>query len=518
MPAGRPFLVAALIESATPLHAQESASVTAPANACASLKELRLPDVKLTEVADIPDSVDHGDLVRAPHCRVTGVIGTEILFVTMLPNRWNQRLLMGGNGGFAGKINTGVARNATNGYLTVSTNTGHVDPDDGNGAKWALNNPERQINYAFLAVHRTVEVAKVLAKAFYGSEPRYSYFNGCSNGGRQALMEVQRYPEDFDGVIAGAPAIPFTAIFPSFARNVRAAYPTPAYFTKPLVTQANLDVLAARVLEACDAADGVKDGVLDDPRDCKFKLASLPACPSDKSAAGCVTKAQREAIGVIYAPLTDARGRTIYPGQPPGGENLEGGWGGWIVGSDSQSMKDVSYPSAQPYFAIEGAKYLLFADSSWNYTTYRGDFAREARRLSAMFDADDPNLSRFGARGGKLILWHGWADPALNPLETIRYYEQVLARNADAREYVRLFMLPGVLHCGDGNGPSSVPWLSTIVNWVERGVAPEQVTASKRDSTGKLLRSRPLCSYPRRAAYKGSGSTDDATNFACRAP
>src|SRR5262249_39636413 len=151
-------------------------------------------------------------------------IGKEIAFVVTLPNRWNERLLMGGNGGFAGVLNRQVARSATDGYATVTTNTGHADPDDGPGAKWALNNPERQTNYAFLGVHRTVEVAKLLAKAFYGGEPRYSYFDGCSNGGRQALMEVERYPEDFDGVIAGAPAIPFTNIFASFARNLRAAY------------------------------------------------------------------------------------------------------------------------------------------------------------------------------------------------------------------------------------------------------------------------------------------------------
>ena len=509
------LVLTALSAPAFRLSAQDSPRVNAPPNSCKALEQLRLPDVKLTEIVDVPDSAEHGDEVRAPHCRVSGVIGKEILFVTMLPNSWNQRLLMGGNGGFAGSINTGVARNATTGYVTVSTNTGHVNPKDGN-ASWALNQPERQINYAFLAVHRTVEVAKVLTKAFYGSEPRYSYFNGCSNGGRQGLMEVQRYPEDFDGVIAGAPAIPFSSIFSSFDKNVRAAYPTRAYFDKPVVTQASLDFLSATVLEACDALDGVKDGVLDDPRDCKFRLASLRACPGDKAAANCLTTRQRAAIATIYAPLEDDRGRTVYPGQPVGGENLDGGWSAWIVGKDTAS--DNHYPSAQPYFLVEGARYLLFGDTTWDYTTYRGALYKEARRMAPLFDADDPNIAAFGARKGKLILWHGWADPALNPLETIDYYERVLAADPKAREYVRLFMLPGVLHCAGGNGPASVAWLRAMVEWVEQGKAPEQLVASKRDSTGKLERSRPLCAYPKRAVYSGSGSTDDANNFACREP
>jgi len=435
----------------------------------------------------------------------------------MLPNRWNQRLVMGGNGGFAGSINNGIARNATAGYVTVSTNTGHTTAN-GDGASWALNQPERQINYGFLAVHRTVEVAKVLAKAFYGSEPRYSYFTGCSNGGRQALMEVQRYPDDFDGVIAGAPAIPFTNIFASFMKNIPASYPTPAYFDKPIVTQSNLDLLSAKVLEACDALDGVKDGVLDDPRDCKFKLSSLRACPGDKARPDCLTTAQRAAIAKIYAPLKDNRGNVIYPGQVFGGESLNGGWGAWIVGRDTTFLRENHYPSAQPFFAIEGAKYFLFNDPTWDYTKYHGSLYKDALRMAPLVDADDRDIARFGARKGKLILWHGFADPALNPLETIDYYEKVLAKDPNAREFVRLFMLPGVLHCGEGNGPADVAWLRAMVDWVEKSQAPEQLVATKSDSTRKVVRSRPVCAYPKRAVYSGSGSTDDASSFVCREP
>ena len=508
-------VVAVCLVPSPALSAQQPPTISAPANACASLQAARLPDVRLSEVVDAPDSLNHGDNVRAPHCRVAGVIGKEIAFVVMLPNQWNQRLLMGGNGGFAGSINRGVLANATAGYVAVSTNTGHEDTGD--GARWAFHNTERQINYGHAGVHRTAEVAKVLAKLFYGSEPKFSYFNGCSNGGRQALMEVQRYPDDFDGVIAGAPAISWTTTGSSFLKNTQAVYPTPAYFERPLVTQSNLDLLSAKILEACDASDGVKDGVLDDPRDCKFKLTSLRACPGDKAAADCLTSAQRRAIAAIYAPTMDDQHRVVYPGQPFGGENLQGGWMGWIVGRDSGLMKSLRVPSAQAMFSIEAAKYIVFSDTTWDYSRYRGPLAKDAARFGEIGNADDPNIARFTAHKGKLILYHGWADPALNPLATIEYYEKALSADPKARDYVRLFMLPGVLHCGGGNGPAEVAWLRTIVEWVEQNRAPEQLVATKREA-GKVTRTRPICAYPKRAVYSGQGSTDDAASFVCRDP
>ena len=497
--------------------AQAPAPAGDPRAACLALRELRLPDVHLTEVVDVPDSLAHGDGVRAPHCRVAGVIGKEIKFVAMLPNNWNQRLLMGGNGGFAGDINRGVLGWSTQGYATVSTNTGHEAPRGG-GARWALNDLERQVDYGFLAVHRTVEVAKVLARAFYGSEPRYSYFDGCSNGGRQGLIEAERYPDDFDGVIAGAPAAHFSKTFVSFFKNVRAAFPTPEYFDHPVVTQANLELLAAKVLEACDALDGLRDGMLGDPRDCKFRLSSLRACPTAKPANDCLTSAQRAAIAAVYAPTTDDKGRVIYPGQPFGGENLGGGWSYWIVGRDSNLMRDTRTPSAQAFFMTEGAKYFVFADSAWDYSRYRGSLAPAVSRLAPLGDADNPDLRPFAARKGKLILYHGWADPGLNPLATVDFYEKVLANDARAREYVRLFMMPGVLHCAGGMGPWQADWLEAIVDWVEHDRAPDRLDAAAPDRSGKIALTRPLCAYPKRAAYIGQGSTDEARNFVCRDP
>ena len=510
-------VAAALPFASPPSLAQVVAIAPTAAGGCASIRNLQIADVRLTEVVDVPDSGARRDNVRVPHCRVSGVIGRSTAFTAMLPKKWNDRLFMGGNGGYAGTINRGALALANDGYLTVSTNTGH-DRSPGGGARWALNDPERQVDFGYLAVHRSAEIAKLLAKAFYGREPRHTYFSGCSNGGRQGLMEAERYPADFYGIIAGAPAAFMSVTGAAFLKNTKAAFPDPSYFDRPLITQANLDLLSRKVLEACDALDGVRDSVLNDPRDCNFKVASIKRCPADNQAPDCLTSAQSAAVARIYAATTDNRGRVIYPAQPFGGENLRGGWPFWITGRDSSLMREVHVPTAQAMFVTEGAKYFMFNDSTWDYSKYSGSFVADAKRWAEILDADNPDISRFAARNGKLIIWHGWSDPALNPVTTIGYYNRVVARDARAANYTRLFMAPGVLHCGGGPGPSDAPWMKAITDWVESGLAPDQVIATKADSSGRTIRSRPLCAFPRRAVYKGAGSTDDAANFVCRAP
>ena len=492
----------------------QSDTLRAPAGGCAALRALRLPDVRLTAVDDVR-APRPNDNVRVAHCRVSGVTGAAIRFVVVLPDAWTGRLYMGGNGGFAGSLNRGALGLANQGYVAVTTDTGHDDPDG--GARWALHDVEAQLDYAYVGVHRAAEVAKVLAKAYYGAEPRHSYFEGCSNGGRQALMEVQRYPDDFDGVVAGAPAAQFTRIGVSFVRNLRATFPTPSAFGAPAVRQAALDLLSARVLAACDAIDGVADGVIDDPRACHFSLATVKACPADRAAPDCLTTRERAVIATIYAPTTDARGAVIYPGQPVGGERFAGGWPAWITGSDTAMLRRLGAPNLQAMFAVQGARYLTYGDSTWDYTHATPTAVLAAARRVAFLDAVDPDLSRFAARGGKLLLYHGWADPALNPLGTLEYYGQVTARDSASRDYARLFMLPGVLHCGGDAGPDQAPWLRTVVDWAEHGRAPERIVAAKRDSAGRVTRTRPLCAYPARAVYGGQGSTDDAQNFGCKA-
>ncbi len=495
--------------------AQSAPHVAGSTAACERLRDLQIPEVRFHEITNIPDSADHKDNIRAPHCRVSGVIGKSTEFLIMLPYAWNQRLLMGGNGGYAGSINRGVMRNATSGYAVVSTNTGHGQ-SVGGGARWAFNNPDMQRDFGYLAVHRTAQVAKSIVQTFYGSAALYSYFTGCSNGGRQGLMEAERYPEDFNGIVSGAPAAHMSRIGASFLKNIQAVFPDTSYFEHPLITQANLDLLSSKVLEACDANDGVRDSILNDPRDCHFKLASIKACAGDRAADDCLTSAQRTAIARIYSPTRDRRERVIYPGQTFGGENLEGGWGTWISGRDSALMHDLHVPSAQAMFVTEGAKYFLFNDSTWDYSRYHGSFSDDAKTWASLLDADNPDLSRFARRKGKLLLWHGWSDPGLNPLATIDYYRNVVARDPKASSYVKLYMLPGVLHCGGGTGPSNVQWLDALATWVERGVAPARLVATNNGIPAKVTLSRPLCPYPQRAEYKGSGSTRNAASFVCR--
>jgi feruloyl esterase len=422
---------------------------------------------------------------------------------------------MGGGGGFVGAVAV-PTEDVNAGYATAGTDTGHQG--SGIQAGWALGNLERQVNYGHLAVHRTAEAAKAVIRAFYGADPERSYFFGCSNGGRQALMEAQRYPDDFDGIVSGAPAFDFTNIAASFIRNIKIAFPNASQLS-PLVTPEVLKLVEAKVLEACDAKDGVTDGVMEDPRDCRFDLAAVAACPPAKAGPTCLTKSQRAAIAAIYSATEDRAGR-IYPGQPYGGEGLNGGWMDWITGGGglTRAVGNPSVPSAQWAFGTEFFKYLVFGDSTWDYTKYDLATVRRDTRMTRTFlNAEDPDLNPFTGRGGKLIIWHGWSDPALNALATIGYLERVGSKVQSVNDKVRLFMMPGVLHCAGGTGPDRVDWVEAISTWVEKGTPPDRIVASKLGADGKPTRTRPLCVYPARAVYLGKGSTDDEANFECKA-
>jgi hypothetical protein len=454
---------------------------------------------------------------RVPHCRVSGVIGKEIKFQALLPTAWNGRFLMGGGGGFVGGLDNQAASEVNNGYATAGTDTGHEGSPIQAG--WALGNDERLTNYGSLGVHRTAETAKALIQTYYGRAPEKSYFLGCSNGGRQGMMEAQRYPDDFDGIVAGAPAYDFTEVATSFVKNMKAVYPDPSKLTPLLLSPAVMKMIETKVLAACDAKDGVADGVLDDPRACDFKLAVIPPCPADTAADDCLTRAQRAAVEAIYRPIADKDG-VVYPGQPYGDEHGGGGgWPVWITGTGALMPVSGSAkaPSLQSAFGTEIFKYFVFGDSTWNYGRYdlsraRADLARVAKYINA----DNVDLDRFAARGGKLLLWHGWSDPALNALATIRYYQRAGARSQAVAAHLRLFLLPGVLHCAGGSGPDHVDWPTAIADWVERNKTPVRVVASKIGADDKPVRTRPLCPYPEIAVWKGKGSTDDEANFSCR--
>jgi feruloyl esterase len=300
-------------------------------------------------------------------------------------------------------------------------------------------------------------------------------------------------------------------------KNAQAAFPDPAAIAKPVITHDTLTLLQARVLQACDAKDGVIDGVIDDPTKCTFDVASIPACAGDAPGADCLTRAQRAVIQKVYAPLTDDKG-VVYEGQPLGAEAWPGGWQTWITGPNERAFAATGQPSLIWAFATEFFKYFVFADPSWDYSRY--DVAKSWRRdtqiLTPFLNAENPDLTAFRARHGKLLLWHGWADPALNPLATIRYYKDVVARDPQAAEDVRLFLLPGVLHCAGGPGPAQFDQIASIVDWVEKGAAPSTLVVRKAAAGDQPARSRPVCAYPAKAVYKGTGGTDDAANFVCR--
>ena len=509
IPSAACCLVIAL--SALPARAQP---VKSAASDCSAMAALRLPDVRITDAAAVAGPVPRSP-VTVPHCRVRGVIGTEIRFEVLLPDAWNGRFVMGGGGGFVGSVENQAAFAVNAGYASAGTDTGHQAP--GIEASWALDHLERQVNYGYLGVHRTTAVAKAVIRAYYGSDAAHDYFVGCSNGGRQALMEAQRFPDDYDGIVSGAPAYDFTSIAASFIRHLQVTFPDPHQLARSTISPDALKTVAAAALAQCDAGDGVKDGVIGDPDRCRFSTDDVPACNGDTAAAGCLTTAERQAVAAIYAPTVGAEGE-IYPGQPPGDEADTGGWQAWITGVDAGLVtgSHQRFPSLQFAFGTEFYRYFVFRDPTWDYAGYRvADSPRDTQPVAGILDADDPDLSAFAARGGRLLLWHGWSDPALNARSTIRYYERVRARTPAARDGARLLLLPGVLHCGGGAGPDQVDWLGAIADWVERGKAPERLIAAARSEDGAVTRTRPVCPYPLEAVYNGTGSTDDEASFTC---
>jgi feruloyl esterase len=507
-------LIAAVALNAHP-HAQvSSATASTAADRCSALSALRLADVRVTDARYAAANAAATGPVHAAHCRATGFVGGEIGFSVWLPDDWNGRFLMLGGGGFVGSI-PGPGGAVDRGFAVTSTDTGHQA--DGITARWAQQNLERQLNFGYLGVHRTAETARSIVRQYYGSDPHHAYHVGCSSGGRQGLMEAQRFPQDFDGIVSGAPVFDWTRALAAGVKNAQAAFPDPTAIAKPVITPDTLKLLQARVLQACDAKDGVADGVIDDPTKCTFDVASIPACADDAPGADCLTRAQRAVIQKVYRPLTDDRG-VVYEGQPVGAEAWPNGWQTWITGPNDRAFAATGQPSLIWAFATEFFKYFVFGDPSWDYSRYdvAKSWRRDTQALTPFLNAESPDLTAFRARHGKLLLWHGWADPALNPLATIRYYKDVVTRDPQAAEDVRLFLLPGVLHCGGGPGPGQFDPLTAIVDWIEKGTAPSSLVVRKAAAGDQPARSRPVCAYPAKAAYKGAGSTDDAANFVCR--
>jgi feruloyl esterase len=488
--------------------AMAGAASAQPKIGCADLRALT--GYEFT-IATATDAAAAGDVPA--HCRVTGLIQPEIRFEVVLPANWNRKLLMSGNGGYAGNSVDGPQRSGNStrglrlGYATAATNTGHEASVEPLGT-FAVNQ-QKLLDYAFRSLHVTADAAKKIIAAYYGASPAKSYFEGCSTGGRQALILAQRFPNDFDGIIAGAPVLNFTGTMTSYACIAQALAAAPIPYAK-------LELVAKRVYETCDAKDGLADGLIDDPRRCDFAPArDLPRC-AGAEAPDCFTAGQIAALEKIYSDVTGG-GKRLFPGWPVGAEIAppggRSGWDGWFLRADGGKATQVAF--SETFFS-----YLAYPKKDPEFKIASFNFSTDPQRLETIhniLDATDPDLSRFRDRGGKLIMFFGWADPALNPRMGVEYYESVLAKMGPAtQQFFRLFMVPGMFHCAGGVGTSNFDMLTALESWVEKGSAPDSIPASHTQS-GKVTRTRPLCPYPQTAQYKGSGSIDDAANFTCAA-
>jgi tannase/feruloyl esterase len=496
---------------------------------CASLANLKVENTNLLSATDVPAA---GDLPA--YCRVLGYVRPAINFEVRLPVQgWNSKFYMVGCGGFCGTLDTdrpgftnaanyGLRRN----YAVVAMDAGHWGTSAVDG-RWAMNNPVAQMDWGQRAVTEAARVAKTLLKSFYGTEQKRSYFVGCSTGGRMGVMEALRFPTDFDGIISGAPALDYTGLVATaFAWSTQANTGPDG---QPIFPASKLKLVQDAVYAACDEKDGVRDGIIADPRTCDFKPSSLQCKASN--APDCLTQAEVGVLEKWYRGPVNSRGQTLYPGGIPMGS--EPHWPRWLTGSGNA-------PALLPLFAQDFLRYMAFepsAGSSFKVTEF--DFDTDPPRLapqSRVYNAATFNpetgqvslgeISAFRQAGGKLILYHGWGDPLVTPQLTVEFYEALAKRSGGlgaAQQFARLFMVPSMDHCGIGtDGPgiadTGIDPLTALEQWVEQGKAPEELLATKAASGGQTLWQRPVCAYPKLARYKGSGDVSDPASFTCADP
>jgi hypothetical protein len=456
---------------------------------------------------------------QAPeHCDVRGVIAPEAKFAVKLPTTWNKRFYMVGGGGYAGAIshgpmNTGLQK----GYATASTDTGHDAAKEplATFANPGPNNPHadrKVLDYAYLAVHNTAVLAKQIIQAYYGSVPQYSYWVGCSTGGRQGLMEAQRYPEDFDGYVIGAPVLKISG------EQMRGIWNAQAVTAEPgRLAVEKLPLLAAAVYKKCDVVDGVADNLIADPRRCNFDPAvDLPNCAGDVDGKDCFTTGQIAGLKKVYGGVRNSKNKLLYPGQPLGAEiappNARSAWIG-SIGAE---------PGAGLAF---GETFMRFMTRpplgpEWSYKSFNFDTdPAKLAAISKLIDATNPDLNKLKKRGGKIIHYHGWADALVNAQVSVDYYESVLKKmgRQQTSEFYKLYLIPGMFHCAGGVGCDRADWFTPLVEWVEKGVAPGAISGA-RVQQGATVMTRPHCAYPEVAKYKGGGDTSKAENFSCVMP
>jgi hypothetical protein len=513
-------------------------STAMPATPCENLGALKLPNTTIDLAQAAPAgtfTLSGTNLLQSlpAFCRVEGSIeptqDSEISFAVWMPtNGWNGNFRAVGNYGFAGKIELdAMAAALRRGYATASTDTGHHG--EGVDAEWAVKHPEKVTDYGYRAVHEMTVQAKAIVRSFYGQAPRWSYFEGSSDGGREALMEAQRFPDDYEGILAGAPGISWTNLITAGLYDV---YPRPATY----IPASKIPAISAAVLSACDALDGISDGIINDPRQCHFDPSTL-RCQGVESDS-CLTSGQVSQLQKIYAGLRNSKGEQLFPGYMPGGEEGDDGWAGWISGSAPGQ-------SAANIYGLNFFRNMVVENPGWDFRSVSPEKAAQMakEKTGRAVNATDPDLRRFRSHGGKLIMYHGWSDPAIPTLSTINYYDSVVANmgSQETEGFARLYMAPGMHHVflGPGpnffgqvdlatlGGPPGIPTptdpqhniSSALVRWVEDGVAPGPIIATKYvndlDPSQGVKMTRPLCPYPQIAKYKGSGDTNNAANFVC---
>ena len=524
-------LVAVLAVTLTAAVSAQSASATAPSSA-SGLADLSaippvlscadVPALDLNGVTDAPVTISSATIVSAgtpaPYCEVRGTIAPADTIVIRLPvNGWTQRYVQTGCGGLCGNANINYPQASTCPVIvdgtvaSATTDMGHQGLNDGS---WAAGNPQAQIDFSYRGVHVTAEVAKAVITAFYGKQPAYSYFDGCSDGGREALMEAQRYPHDFDGIAAGAPANNM-AVQNTFHHgwNVLTNLDANGKF---ILLSAKLPMIHAAVLKACDAIDGLTDGLIDDPRLCRFDPQSL-LCQPGQDASTCLSAAEAGVVQRLHDGATDAKGNRLESAiAHEWGSELD--WTLFVPAAQGQTPMSAN-------FALSYLRYLAdpnHPNPSYQLTDLKltvKSFWDTVLPSSTYMAAMDPDLSAFQRGGGKLLLWHGWNDQHISPQGTLAYYDAMRstmgAKTVD--RFAKLYLFPGVAHCGGGEGPNTFDILTPVMAWVESGRQPARIVASNVVG-GAVTRTRPVFPYPTVARYDGTGSVNDAANFVAYTP
>jgi hypothetical protein len=520
----------------------------AAAATCASLSQLKLPDTTITAAESFaagkftpPSQTIARKLAAVPaaFCRVTGDIkptaDSDIKFEVWLPESgWTGRYESVGNGGFAGSIRyDSMVRPLIGGSAVASTDDGHSGPAVGpNSASWALGHPEKIIDYGYRAVHLTAEAAKQITAAFYGSRPKHSYFVGCSKGGQEGLMEAQRYPDDFDGIVSGAAANQWTNLFSSFSWGAKINLASRASY----IASQDLEKIGSAVAAACDSADGVKDGVINNPLRCRVEPSTIA-----------LTAEQLKTFRALHDGPKTSSGERIYEGLPYGGETIQ--WNHTVTGP---SFELAPVEAEESMYGNGFFANFVYQDANWTFRSFDIDKTPgDARnKVGKSLNADDVQFASFKARHGKIVAFHGWADSIVTPLGAISYYNKVMAAQsgaggnaavggsaADARalaetqKFFRLFLAPAVGHCAGGPGPNEFGQrggdgdaehdiVAALEQWVEKDIPPQRIVATKfegDDRSKPAVTTRPLCAFPAVAKYNGKGSADAASSFVCSA-